>query len=270
MPQIRCPNCGTTINLKARRKIDYKIILSALRKSSKTFTDLLKITGLPRKTLSLRLSALRDSGIIIKDGGYRLSESSLSGKRGEKMFSLKSKPLKKPPLLTRKNILAVSILLLIGVSIGASVSGMIFTPEPTPPPPQPEYIGTFEMNLRIYDATDLFAWQALVHFNPSELVVVEAIEGDFFAKASTEYSTGCMYYHDFPEDPSKLLVGDSLMGIGTHGVSGTGTLATITFGYKSENYELPYLVFDNPVHEIYLLNSNIEPTTGTLMMEIES
>ncbi|MEM4703704.1 MAG: PKD domain-containing protein [Candidatus Bathyarchaeia archaeon] len=73
MPKVTCPNCGTTIDLENRRKIDYGKICQALEKGPKSFTDLLKITGLPRKTLSLRLNYLCESKIVTKNGDYSLN-----------------------------------------------------------------------------------------------------------------------------------------------------------------------------------------------------
>jgi PKD repeat protein len=72
-PQITCPHCGNTINLENRREVDFEKIMYALDKSPKTFTELLAITSLPRKTLSIRLKELCSSGSIIKDGGYHLN-----------------------------------------------------------------------------------------------------------------------------------------------------------------------------------------------------
>jgi PKD repeat protein len=74
-PQITCPHCGNTINLENRKEVDFEKITYALNNSPKTFTELLEITNLPRKTLSLRLKDLCTSGSIVKDGGYRLSTS---------------------------------------------------------------------------------------------------------------------------------------------------------------------------------------------------
>ncbi len=74
-PQITCPRCGSTINLENRKEVDFKKIMYALNKSPKTFTELLAITNLPRKTLSLRLKDLCSSGSIVKDGGYHLNSS---------------------------------------------------------------------------------------------------------------------------------------------------------------------------------------------------
>ena len=75
MPQIGCPNCGVTINLKKRKEIDLDLIVGSLKNEPKTFTELLRTTRLPRKTLNIRLKDLIDSGIIVKDGGYRLTDS---------------------------------------------------------------------------------------------------------------------------------------------------------------------------------------------------
>ncbi len=71
-PQITCPHCGNTINLENRKEVDFEKIMYALNSAPKSFTELLEITSLPRKTLSLRLKDLCNSGSIVKDGGYRL------------------------------------------------------------------------------------------------------------------------------------------------------------------------------------------------------
>ena len=74
VPQITCPNCGTTINLENRKEIDLDMIRNAARRQPKTFTELLHITKLPRKTLSLRLKELCQSGMLIKNEGvYKLN-----------------------------------------------------------------------------------------------------------------------------------------------------------------------------------------------------
>lgn len=73
MPRIRCPNCGLTIDLESRKEIDFTEIFNALKSKDRTFTELLHITRLPRKTLSLRLKSLSKEGLVAKDnGGYRL------------------------------------------------------------------------------------------------------------------------------------------------------------------------------------------------------
>lgn len=97
MARVMCPTCGTTINLENRRKIDFSLILNALRKRPKTFTNLLHLTKLPRKTLSLRLKALCNSEVISKrDGHYRLNDNSaLKSLKLESTFGRRDKDLKK-------------------------------------------------------------------------------------------------------------------------------------------------------------------------------
>ena len=64
-PQIRCPNCGITINLKNRKKVDIDLIERAVKKP-RSFTELLRITNFPRKTLALRLKDLCSHGLLLK------------------------------------------------------------------------------------------------------------------------------------------------------------------------------------------------------------
>jgi len=264
MPQIRCPNCGTNINLETRRELDYGMIVSGIEKGSKSFTDLLKMTGLPRKTLSLRLTALCDLGVIIKDGGYRLNGEAHLEKWGKKMVLAEGHPLAKPSFFTRRNVLIILTLLVIGVSIAANVSAMMFSSPPSPPP-QPSSIGTFKMDIKIYNTNDLFTWQAMIHFNPSELIFIDAEEGSFLS-TSAPYGTVFVFTNDTGE-PGELLVSDSLKGMNAPGVSATGTLATITLGYKTETYELPKIVYDD-TFETFLWDSSLKDTTGRLALEI--
>jgi len=267
MPRIRCPNCGTSINLESRRELDYKMIVSIVQKGSKTFTELLKNTGLPRKTLSMRLAALCDSGVIVKDGGYRLNGSTHIGKWGSIMESTEMS-LPKQSFFTRKNMLITLILLVIAVPVAASVyATLISSPPPSPQPSEPEYIGTFKMYLKVYEVTDLFAWQVVVNIDSTKLVVVNAEEGDFL-KAGAKQGTTFVAEDDFPEVPNILLLGDTLMGMEVRGVDGSGTLAIVTFGYKTSEYTLPKIVFNNNVYETFLWDSNKEVIQGTLKLEI--
>lgn len=270
MPQIRCPNCGTSINLENRRELDYKTILSVIQKGSSTFTELLKNTGLPRKTLSMRLSALCDSGIIVKDGGYRLNGTVQLGKWGKIMDSTENQPLGKTSFFTKRNILITMMLLVIAVPIAANVFATLIN---SPPPPQqaPLYIGTFKAYVKVTDVTDLFAWQAVINVDSSQLVVVDAVRGDFL-KAKAPDGTTFQWADETtnPDTPNILLVGDSLLGMDIEGVSGTGTLAIITFGYKTKSYALPEILYGpDHVFETALLDSNLAYIQGyTLTLEI--
>jgi hypothetical protein len=125
MPQVRCPNCGTTINLETRKETDFNLIINALHKNPKTFTQLLNYTRLPRKTLSLRLKELCDRGVIIKDGGYHLSESYPIKKLwGEKVSTLYM-DVKNSLLNTRKGALLILILLCVGFPVAVKAYQML-------------------------------------------------------------------------------------------------------------------------------------------------
>lgn len=126
MPQIRCPNCGMTINLENRREIDLGMILKALEKKPRSFTELLHITHLPRKTLDLRLKYLIKSGAIVKDEGYRLN--------GTLPFNIRGDKMKKNLLHLRKNILLA--FLILGIGLPVVTYAVLYTP-PRQPPPEP-------------------------------------------------------------------------------------------------------------------------------------
>lgn len=253
MPQIQCPNCGTTINLENRRTIDFNLILRAVQKKPRTFTELLHITHLPRKTLSLRLKALCKSGGIKKEeeGGYR-SNGWSPNMRGEKMSTTSINFPK--PRLTRKQILVAILLLCIGVPISAQVQAMLF---PYSPPPSPKYYGTLTVNVNIYNVIDLYAWQIGICFNPDELVYHNDTEGAFLPTANPPYGTVYECVGDVYEEDGELLLGGCLIGGPIQGASGSGTLATITFNIKCEGTpNLPWITFDETPLETVLFNSN--------------
>jgi len=263
MPQIRCPNCGTTINLANRRETDFNLITDAAKKKPRTFTELLHITRLPRKTLSLRLKELCVNGDLLKrEGAYESNGVSQFSSKGRK--SIQKFPRMFHDRRVRTGV--VFIALLLSFSASGYVLAMMFTSPPSiSPTSQPSYIGTFEMDLKIYNTADLFAWQAMIHFNQSELVFVEAVEGNFL-NPNALYGTIFLFVDD--TDPGELLVYGSLKGMDALGVSGTGTVATITFGYKSEAYVEPKIVYGD-VYETYLLDTNLDDTEGTLKIELK-
>jgi|GEM_PF-3592686 len=128
MPQITCPKCGTTINLENRKNIDYGKILNALQKNPKTFTELLKSTCLPRKTLSLRLKALRNSGIITNNGGWHLNGASLLDMPGTR-----TRQLWDTHTDWKKLLQVMTLMLIISLSTGSLVSALMTKiSEPTP------------------------------------------------------------------------------------------------------------------------------------------
>jgi hypothetical protein len=237
MPQVKCPNCGTTINLETRKETDFNLIINALHRNPKTFTQLLNQTRLPRKTLSLRLNELCNLEIIVKDGGYRLSESYLKRKLwGEKVSTMYG-DMRKSLLYSKKNVLLLLILLGLGLPVAANVYARLSYQ--LPKPTQPKYVSTFVVLLKIRSVYDLYAWQVNIRFNPDMLQVLDVKPGEFFPE---EYP----FFLNTPLEETvdgTLLLGATLCGE-RPGVDGNGTLAKITFGVKQEgSYSNPEIVF---------------------------
>jgi len=217
MPQIRCPNCGTSIDLKSRRKTDFNLIVGALKEKPRTFTELLKMTYLPRKTLSLRLKELIKSGVIIKDRGYHLNGASQSKEWNKKLKTHLS--------FDTKHILLLLLVFTIGIPVGAQVYATLFTPVL---PSEPIIMDTFMANIVVHDVIDLYGWQVGVRFNPDTLVVISVTEGDFLG---VEPPLPVWTEHSFinPSGEGAVLIYASYRGQ-VSGRSGTGILATIEFG----------------------------------------
>lgn len=171
-PQITCPHCGNTINLENRKEVDFEKITYALNNSSKTFTELLEITNLPRKTLSLRLKDLCNSGSIVKDGGYRLSTSFRPYKKISE--TSRSGKMKAPILRMGKNVQWIPVALIACLVIVAFGSAMMIS----------------------LPAPSLAAPTANFFYIPSNIVTGKTVSFDAaFSKASNGPITG--YYWDF-------------------------------------------------------------------------
>jgi DNA-binding HxlR family transcriptional regulator len=260
-----CPNCGKTINLLNRKKTDFHLIAGATRRKPRTFTELLHITRLPRKTLSLRLKELCGNGNLVKkEGMYMLNGSSPFASEGGRSVERISRLVHDRRMRTG--------LMLAALLVSFSVSGYVFATlfnSPSPSPSSlPSYIGTFTVDLKVDGATDVFAWQVNINFNASELVFVKATEGDFL-NPNTPYSTIFLCVDDTEPGGGELLLYGSRKGIGVHGASGDGTLATVTFGYKTGADTQPRIVkYDNAGFDTWLLNSNLQNTAGVLKLEI--
>jgi len=133
-PQITCPYCGTTINLENRKEVDFEKIMDALGKSPRTFTELLTMTNLPRKTLSIRLKELRTSGSITKDGGYHLNPSTvcMNGTFRKKNGNGK---MNQTILHIKKNVQWIPAALIICLVVVAFGSAMMVSQPASPPAP---------------------------------------------------------------------------------------------------------------------------------------
>lgn len=262
MPQIVCPNCGKTINLENRKKIDFDLIHEAVKKKPRTFCELLNITRLPRKTLSLRLRDLCMSGALIKtDGAYVLNNS------------IEFETMRKPPLKRASEIfddrkLKIGLTLVMFL-LSSSISGYVFamfiaSPAPTLPKP----LGTATIAFSVNNVEDLYSWQVIIIFDSDQINILKVMPGDFFPVEdpfllnATDIAKGM------------LLVGGTLIG-DSDGKSGSGILAKILFEYFVEEYEMPHLVLSEKGFGTHLLNSqgSIIPlddtTTLTLTLEGE-
>ncbi len=274
MPQVRCPVCGTNINLESRRETDFRMIVSLLEKKPKTFTELLRATKLPRKTLSLRLKELCEAGIIVRDKGYHLNGSppphlrgkvlNVGGNGGKHMFVFNKKAL----------------LLLLVICIGIPLSGYVYANYAPKivisvgeEKPKIQYYGTLTIEVKIENVTDLFAWQARINYDTGILEFREITRGDFFGDTIPHILNSTDTFANLEDD---LLVGDSLMGIDVTGVNGSGTLGVITFAIKAPGKTLEYfkenppeIVFEPtivPKFRTYLLNSEQQEILGAESM----
>jgi PKD repeat protein len=121
--------------LENRKEVDFEKITHALGKSPRTFTELLTMTNLPRKTLSLRLKELCASGSITKDGGYHLNPSIVSVNGTFRKRNGNGK-MNRTILHIKKNVQWIPIALIICLVVVAFGSAMILSP-PAPSPVAP-------------------------------------------------------------------------------------------------------------------------------------
>jgi hypothetical protein len=240
-----------TINLENRREIDFGLIKNATGKHPRTFTELLHITKLSRKTLNLRLHELCTEGVLIKDdGGYRLN--------GSLQIEDKGKDFVKGFLNGFHNKKLRTGLMLVALMISFSTSGYVLAKFLTPPQRQyietrdPAILGNFTMSLCIHNVKDLYAWQAVIIFNSSELKVLEVLPGDFLGAEYPFFVSAT----DVVDDG--LLIGGTLCG-NASGKDGNGTLATIIFGYFTKNYDTPPKIVPEEVFKTLFLDSQGQP-----------
>jgi PKD repeat protein len=133
-PQITCPYCGNTIGLENRKEVDFEKIMHALGKSPRTFTELLTMTNLPRKTLSLRLKELCASGSIMKDGGYHLNPLIVSANGIFRKKNGNGK-MNQTILHIKKNVQWIPVALIICLMVVAFGSAMLISPPAPSAPP---------------------------------------------------------------------------------------------------------------------------------------
>jgi hypothetical protein len=273
MPQIRCPNCGLTINLENRKETDMDLITQAMQTKEKTFTELLRITKLSRKTLSLRLKELRSNGNIVKsNGAYSLNGASYPRSGGKNLMKSFSRTFQD----RRVRAVMWTLMFLLSSSVSGYVLAVMFAAQqPSPIHETPTVMGTFTMALDVNNVRDLHGWQTLVIYDPSKLGVLQIVPGGFVgatypSAVMTDVSEGIfMNATDIGE--GEFLVSGLLIGNGP-GRDGSGRLATIIFEYYTNDYEFPSIAMDASTSETCLLSSvnSIIPIEGQTTLTFQA
>jgi len=253
MPQITCPNCGTTINLENRREVDFTLIREATDRHPRTFTELVHTTKLSRKTLNLRLKKLCADGVLTKEKGMYKSNGKLEyGNNGGHLVKGLSRMFDDKRVRTGLMLVA----LLTCFSVSGYVLAMIIAPTTyVPPNVEPKALGSFTMALDVNNVEDLYGWQAVIVFNPRQMKVVEAKPGDFM---QAEFP--CFVNSTDTSDGLLLLCG-TLEG-NVQGKTGNGTLATIVFEYYVNSYELPSIASQKAGFDTWLEDSSLTEIPG--------
>ena len=248
MPQIRCPNCGFTINLEKRKEIDIRLILAAVKKRERSFSELLRITGLPRKTLSLRLKELCQQGLITKDGKYKINGEGkhYSGQKG--------------PMLAK--IFFLLIILGLGIPTAYVMATMLISPAEVQ---QPKIIGQFKVAVTVNNLEDLHDWQVVIVYNSDQITFLNYEVGDFWGIGTSEEEP-------FPYVVNATDIGDGILCFGgtlgpaEEGKSGSGVLLILEFGYFTVDYQMPEIKGEVTPFKTILLDSygNEIPFEGIL------
>lgn len=259
-----CPNCGMTITLEKRRNIDFNLIKDATKNDPKSFTNLLRFTKLPRKTLALRLKAMCKDNILVKEHGkYKLN--GVSKMNGQKFTD------RLPTMFGDRRFktgLMIIALLIFSSTSGYALARFLATTET---PKGPTIIGTFTMALEVSNVADLYSWQAFITFNSSQLETVKAYPGDF---VGLDYP---LFLNATDIGEGRLLLGGTLSAdVNESGKSTTSpkTLAFIVFGYYERAYENPELSFsEDGLFQTFLLDSkgsDIPVARGTLTLSAQN
>jgi hypothetical protein len=256
MPQVTCPNCGTTINLENRRELDFALIRNATGRHPKTFTELLHITKLPRKTLNSRLKQMCAEGILTKEEGMYKSNGASDRNNGGHVMKGLSRVFDDRRVQTGFILVA----LLVCFSVSGYVVATMVAPTVVEPIKAPTILGDFTMVLNVTNVSDLYAWQAAIMFNQGQITVIEAKVGSFLP---AQYP---MFLNSTDTAPGLLLLYGGLKDM-VPGETGSGTLATIVFGYYVNHYELPYIVDQQAGFDTWLENSSMAtiPAGQTLL-----
>ena len=252
MPQIRCPNCGLTISLENRKETDEGIITNAVQGKERTFTDLLHITRLPRKTLSIRLKGMCENGLIAKEDGFYKSNgfstpgSSLGFQKHRLSVMIRDKRI-------RAGLMMVALVISVpafSYAMAGFVAPLSFN--------EPVVIGDFEMILEVHNVDHLAAWQVYIAYDTSELKVLSVESGGFLDNNNELFISRVDVDGDGAPSGTLLLADSSYSD--TLPKNGGGVLATIVFGYYVSTYTEPTIVSDWQSFKSGWIDSRSSPT----------
>jgi len=234
--------------LENRREVDFTLIRNATNRHPRTFTELLHITRLSRKTLNVRLKELCAEGILLKEEGMYKSDgaSEYEGKGGHFVKGLSRVFDDKR---VRTGFMLVALLASFSVS-GYVLAKMVAPTTYVQPLVEPKALGTFTMALDANNVSDLYAWQAAIVFNSTQMKVTEARASDFM---KSEYP---LFDNSTTTSDGLLLLFGSLKGQ-VQGKTGSGTLAIIVFEYYVNNYGLPSIVSQRAGFDTWLEDSTL-------------
>jgi hypothetical protein len=191
------------------------------------------------------------------------------------MFQFGSLSSIKYSRLVKKSCAVISILSFSFLMSWYALAMLSTQPPATKVPEEPTVIGNFTVALKVYDVDDLYAWQAVIAYNPNELKVLKIDPGDFVGVETLplnydEFKGDSVFVKNVFSDDGLIMVGGTMLGE-THGRSGNGTLTYITFGYFNANYSDPYLSIDTCGFKTVLLDSNSSeiPIHGPTILVLE-
>jgi len=243
-----------TINLENRREIDFGLIKNAAGKHPRTFTELLHITKLSRKTLSLRLRDLCANGALIKENGmYKLNGLARFKNNSMNFVGDFSRKLKNGRMRTG---LMLTAFLLCSLASGYALAAFLSNVHQ-----EPVILGELTLALNVYNVRDLYSWQISITFNPEKWKVIEILPGEFvgttplYSIDETNFDGG-IFMSAMEAGEGILVLGGSLIG-SVSGKDGNGTLATIVFGYYTNDYEesMPTIAIEEKGFPTMLLDS---------------
>lgn len=154
--------------------------------------------------------------------------------------------------LSRARVLSLIALLLFSSTSGY-VLATLLAPQPEQINQEPVILGDFAMTLDVNNVKDLYVWQVAITYNETELKVLEVKPGKFLG---VEYPF-FLNVTDIRKDV--LGIGGYLCGDAPEH-SGSGTLATIVFGYFDAHYQEPKIDFQSRYLSAFWMNSQLVET----------